>query len=116
MPLTRIGCCAAYCGTCPELTEGRCRGCKSGYDTGARDLAKARCKMKVCCIGSLGTQHTCADCSDYPSCGIIQGFYGKKGHKYKKYRESAEFIRNRGYGPFLQIAAKWKGPYGKFNG
>ena len=113
MPTTEIGCCGAYCGTCPELAEGRCFGCKLGYATGERDLAKAKCKMKVCCINKLGLAHTCADCSDYPSCNILQGFYGKKGYKYKKYKESTEFIRIHGYDSFLKSAKKWKGPYGR---
>ena len=116
MPLTEIGCCGAYCGTCRELTEGRCSGCRLGYDTGERDLAKARCKMKVCCIRKLGPAHTCADCPDCPdylSCNILREFYGKNGYKYRKYRESLEFIRTHGYDAFLKMAEKWKGPYGR---
>ena len=27
-----------------------CKGCKIGYDTGERDIAKAKCAMKVCCV------------------------------------------------------------------
>jgi hypothetical protein len=111
--LAEIGCCVAHCGTCRELAEGKCPGCKAGYDTGQRDLGKARCKMKVCCINRLGTEATCADCPDYLDCDTIQGFYGKEGYKYKKYHESADFIRSQGYDSFMQIAAQWKGPYGK---
>jgi hypothetical protein len=33
--------------------------------------------------------------------------------KYRKYRESVEFIRDTGYGEFIKRADKWKGPYGK---
>jgi hypothetical protein len=114
MPLPiEIGCCAAYCGTCRELANGKCPGCKTGYDTGQRDLSKARCRMKVCCIKRLGTALTCADCPDYLHCEIIQGFYSKKGYKYKKYHESAEFISRHGHDSFLQVAGKWKGPYGR---
>ena len=70
--------------------------------------------MKVCCFKERNFE-TCADCPDYPSCGIIQGFYNKKGYKYKKYRQSIEFIRKKGYNNFIKIADNWKGPYGKFD-
>ncbi len=113
MPAIEIGCCCAYCGTCSELMEGRCAGCRLGYNTGERALSRARCRMKVCCIKTLGIEHTCADCSEYLSCSTLKDFHAKKGYKYKKYRESAEFIRSHGYESFLQIAEKWKGPYGK---
>jgi hypothetical protein len=114
MPLPiEIGCCAAFCGTCRELANGKCPGCKTGYDTGQRDLSKARCRMKVCCIKRLGTTLTCTDCPDYLHCEIIQGFYSKKGYKYKKYHESAEFISRHGHDSFLQVAGKWKGPHGR---
>ena len=58
MSITEIGCCGAYCGTCPELRKQRCLGCKIGYDNGQRDLKKAKCKMKICCMetGGLGSK------------------------------------------------------------
>jgi hypothetical protein len=68
--------------------------------------------MKICCIGKLGSSCTCADCPDCSCCNILQEFYGKNGYKYKKYRESLEFIRANGCSAFLPIAKKWKGPYG----
>lgn len=71
--------------------------------------------MKVCCIERLGTACTCADCPDYPACPIIRDFHGKGGFKYKKYKESLEFIRCHGYGRFLKLADAWKGPYGKLD-
>jgi hypothetical protein len=109
----QIGCCGAFCGTCREKTEGRCPGCTAGYVTGDRDLAKARCKIKVCCIGKLGSTCTCADCPDFSHCNILQDFYGKSGYKYKKYQESLEFIRANGSAAFLKIAKRWKSPYGR---
>jgi hypothetical protein len=108
-----VGCCGAYCRTCRALIDGTCLGCRLGYDTGERDIDKARCKMKVCCITRLGTAHTCADCPDCLSCDTLQGFYGKNGYKYKRYRESMEFIRTPGYDCFLEAVRKWKGAYGK---
>jgi hypothetical protein len=69
--------------------------------------------MKVCCIKTLGTAHTCADCPDFLSCDTLQGFYGKNGYKYKKYRQSFEFIRAHGYDSFLKAAQKWNGAYGR---
>lgn len=116
MSSVEIGCCGAYCGTCRVRTEGLCLGCKLGYDTGERDITKARCKMKVCCVKKFGFAATCADCSDYITCPILKDFFGKNGYKYKKYKESLEFIRIHGYAVFLKIAGKWNGPYGKISG
>ena len=113
MSLIEIGCCAAYCGTCRALADGTCRGCRLGYETGERDISKARCKMKVCCIKRLGTAHTCADCPDCLTCDTLQGLYGKNGYKYRRYRASMEFIRTHGYDRFVEATAKWKGAYGK---
>ena len=113
MSLIGIGCCAAYCGTCRALADGACLGCRLGYETGERDISKARCKMKVCCIKRLGTAHTCADCPDCLTCDTLQGLYRKNGYKYKKYQQSLEFIRTHGYDHFLEATAKWKGAYGK---
>ena len=83
-----------------------------GYETGERDLAKARCKIKICCVGKLGGGCTCADCAECVRCKVLQGFYGKTGYKYKKYQESLEFIRANGRAAFLTIARKWKRPCG----
>ena len=107
----QIGCCGSFCGTCPVTKENLCKGCKIGYQTGERDILKAKCKMKVCCIqkGFL----SCADCSEYDTCDILQGFYTKKGYKYKKYKESLDFIKTSGYDKFLEIAIIWTKQYGK---
>jgi len=112
MSILEIGCCGAYCKTCPELRNGRCKGCKIGYKDGKRDIAKARCKMKVCCIGK--NLNTCADCESYATCEILQGFYGKKSYKYKKYEEATRFIREKGYARFMETADGWKNQYGKY--
>ena len=45
-----IGCCGAYCKTCKVYREALCKGCKVGYDTEERDISRAKCAMKVCCI------------------------------------------------------------------
>jgi len=113
MSISEIGCCGAYCKTCRAYTTGGiCRGCKLGYENGARDINKARCKIKLCCFRDRGLE-TCADCPDYPHCAIIQGLYNKKGYKYNKYRQSVEFIREKGYTQFLEMADHWTGPYGR---
>ncbi len=112
MPLTEIGCCGAYCGTCPVLQDKTCKGCKIGYDDGSRDLSKAKCRMKVCCM-----QHgliSCADCPDYMTCADLQTFYGKNGYKYDKYRQATAFIRENGYNAFLKAARQWTRAYGKY--
>jgi len=107
-----IGCCGAYCGTCPVIKKNLCKACKLGYDDGERDLSKAKCRIKVCCIKNGFS--TCADCNQYDSCEILQGFYGKNGYKYKKYKEATEFIRANGYDKFLAISSAWKMQYGKY--
>ncbi len=107
-----IGCCGAYCKTCGVLREGLCKGCKLGYEEGDRDISKAKCAMKVCCFGEKRLE-TCADCPEYVRCDIIRGFQSKKGYKYRKYRESIEFIREKGYPAFTRLADAWKGPYGR---
>ena len=112
MSILEIGCCGAYCKTCPEFKNFRCQGCKIGYENGKREIEKAKCKMKVCCIKK--GLHTCADCTAYSTCATIQGFYGKKSYKYKKYQEATLFIRNRGYSTFLEVANTWKNQYGKY--
>jgi hypothetical protein len=113
MSIREIGCCGAYCRTCLISTSGiNCRGCKLGYEGGERDINKARCKIKLCCFRDRQLE-TCADCEEYSKCNIIQEFHGKNGYKYRKYRQSIEFIRANGYAEFISIADNWKGPYGK---
>lgn len=68
--------------------------------------------MKVCCIEK--GLNTCADCDNYSTCVILQGFYGKKSYKYKKYEEATLFIREKGYSNFLEVADGWKNQYGKY--
>jgi hypothetical protein len=112
MSKEEIGCCGAYCRTCRVLLENLCHGCKLGYANGERDINKAKCKMKVCCI-KKGIV-TCGDCSEYQICEIINEFYNKNGYKYGKYKQAIEYIRKNGYDEFLEIADKWKNAYGKY--
>jgi len=117
MTIKEIGCCGAYCKTCIKQQKEKypkvrdCRGCKLGYESGERDLSKAKCKMKICCFKEKSLQ-TCADCPDYP-CGILTEFLSKKGSKYKHYKKQLEFISKNGYEEFLKRADEWKGPSGK---
>jgi hypothetical protein len=108
-----IGCCGAVCGTCQPYKNKICLGCKIGYATGNRDLSRAKCKIKLCCIRKSFA--TCADCSSLATCAIIQNWHGKKGYKYTKYKQAIEYIRENGYRDFIEIAGKWKGPYGKYH-
>jgi hypothetical protein len=112
MSKEQIGCCGSYCGTCKALKENACRGCKIGYQNGKRDLSKARCKIKICCMRNNFV--SCADCREYCSCNIIQDFHSKNGYKYKKYREAITFIKENGYDKYLKIANKWSKQYGKY--
>ncbi len=112
MSVKEIGCCCAYCKTCRVFIEKACKGCKTGYASGERDIEKARCAMKVCCI-KKGFE-TCADCGGFEACATINGFYAKKGYKYKKYRQAAAYIREQGYVRFLKVADNWRGAYGKY--
>jgi hypothetical protein len=114
MRIDYIGCCGAYCKTCKPLLENFCKGCKLGYKTGERDISKAKCRMKVCCINDKHLE-TCADCPEFETCRILNDFYSKNGYKYKKYRQALEFIRKNGYDEFLMIADKWKMQYGKYD-
>ncbi|MBN2014715.1 MAG: DUF3795 domain-containing protein [Candidatus Altiarchaeota archaeon] len=111
MTVIEIGCCGAYCKTCPAFRDGSCRGCKLGYDKG-RDISKARCWIKVCCFRDKGLE-TCADCPEY-ACKKIREWH-QKGYKYGRYKKSTEFIREMGYEKFLKKADKWKGPYGRLD-
>jgi len=118
MTTNEIGCCGAYCKTCIEEwqkkkypDERTCLGCKLGYESGERDLSKAKCKIKVCCFRERGLE-TCADCLDYP-CEILDAFWSKKGWKYQQCKKQLEFIRQNGYEEFLAQAENWKGPRGK---
>jgi hypothetical protein len=113
MSVIEIGCCGAYCKTCRALVPGgNCLGCKLGYDTGERDINKARCAIKICCFRDKKLS-TCAGCTNFSSCETIQGFYAKRGYKYGKYRQALEYIRENGYDRFIAIADKWTGPYGR---
>jgi len=112
MSIGDVGCCGAYCGTCSVLKERGCKGCKTGYETEDRDISKAKCKIKVCCIGKK--QQSCADCKEYDSCSTVNDFYRKNGYKYGKYNQAINYIRVHGYEAFLDIADKWKNVYGKY--
>jgi hypothetical protein len=118
MTIKEIGCCGAYCRTCIAWqrasypNERTCLGCKLGYGPGGRDLGKAKCKIKVCCLGR-GLE-TCADCPDFP-CNILKEFWGKKGWKYGQYRKQLEFIREKGCEEFLKRADMWKRAHGRLN-
>ena len=107
-----IGCCGAYCKTCKAFLEDFCKGCKLGYDNGERDINKAKCKIKVCCFKNM-EYDSCADCAKLENCTIIGDLYSKNGYKYKKYKESIEFIKQNGYKDFIQLADKWNGAFGK---
>ena len=111
MAIEEIGCCGAYCRTC-RAYGNPCKGCKAGYDTGERDIEKARCQIKVCCV--TRKHSTCAGCADFGDCPTLGGFYAKSGYKYGKYRQALEYIRTKGYVAFLTVAVKWTGAYGRY--
>lgn len=110
MGIKEIGCCGAYCKTCRSFLKGICPGCKAGYASGKRNLNRAKCRVKVCCI-KKGWE-TCADCGIFISCPKIENSYNKKVKK-NKCREAIEFIKKNGYDCFIRIAGKWKNNYGE---
>jgi len=107
-----LGCCGAYCKTCPAFTTGFCKGCKIGYADKSRDIGKARCKMKTCCLTK--NYISCADCPAFESCATIQSFFQKNGYKYRRYQKALMYIRVNGYPQFFAIANSWKKQYGKY--
>jgi hypothetical protein len=117
MTIKEIGCCGAYCKTCRAQQkekypqERTCLGCKLGYESAARDLSKAKCEIKICCLKEKKLE-TCADCPVFP-CDTLHGFWSKKRWKYQQYRKQLEFIKQNGYKMFLKNADSWKGPRGK---
>lgn len=113
MPMESLGCCGAYCRTCQVFAQGACKGCKLGYDTGKRDISKAKCAMKVCCVRRALV--SCADCEAYGSCEILAAFYAHESYKYKKYKQATEYIRARGYDAFFRQADQWRGAYGGYD-
>lgn len=112
MSLNEIGCCGAYCGTCRAFKSQTCKGCQLGYKNGKRDISKAKCKIKVCCISR--NYNSCADCPDTLTCPAINEFYAKKGYKYAKYKQAIEFIKLNGYDELIKIADTWTNAYGKY--
>ena len=109
-----VGCCGAYCKTCKPYLENFCKGCKLGFDNGERDINKAKCKIKLCCFRDHKLD-TCADCSDFSSCSIINDWYSKNGYKYKKYKQAALFIKANGYEKFTKAAKGWLNAFGKYD-
>jgi hypothetical protein len=79
--------------------QNLCKGCKLGYGPGERDLNKAKCAMKVCCLRRALS--SCADCAEYETCPTLAAFYAHAGYKYRKYREAAAFIRAQGMKNFF---------------
>jgi len=117
MTVKEIGCCGAFCKPCMSWQKKKypdkkvCSGCKLGFESGERDISKAKCKMKVCCFVERKLE-TCADCPNYP-CEILDAFWSRNGWKYKQYKKQLEFIKQYGYEKYLLSADKWKRATGK---
>jgi hypothetical protein len=107
-----IGCCGAHCGTCRSFILRSCKGCKLGYDDGSRSIARARCKIKLCCIG-VKKKETCAECSEFNVCHLLEPFFSKRNRAYERYRSYLEFIKAKGYPEFVKRAKSWRDSYGK---
>ena len=99
-----LGCCGAYCQTCKVYLQQLCKGCKVGYATGERDIERAKCAMKVCCVRRGWT--SCADCAEYTTCKTLAAFYGHESYKYKKYKQATEYIRAHGYEAFFSAGGR----------
>jgi hypothetical protein len=112
MTVVELGCCGAYCRTCKVFAAKACKGCKIGYENGERDITKAKCSIKRCCMEKHF--HSCADCSLYSECSIIQAFHNHEGYKYEKYKQAVEYIRVNGYEEFFKLADAWENAYGRY--
>ena len=55
--LSYVSSCCLYCKTCQEFIKGFCKGCKLGYDSGERDINRAKCKIKLCCFKDKKLEH-----------------------------------------------------------
>lgn len=106
-----IGCCGAYCKTCKAFVNGSCKGCKIGYESGDRDLSKAKCKIKICCLNK--NFESCADCKQFSDCDIFNTRFKIGTSDNRKCQESLNFIKNEGYDKFLLKVKKWKNHVGK---
>jgi len=106
-----MGRCGAYCKTC-RAYKASCKDCRIGCKNGGRDIRRARCKIKICCIKS--GSDTRADCPRFPDCKTVNAFQGKKGEKYGKYKLSLQFIGKNGYDAFLRLADHWTNAYGRY--
>ena len=111
MAQQEVGCCGAYCGTC-RVYGAPCKGCTIGYADGERDIRRARCQVKICCV--TRGHASCADCAEFESCAVLAGFHGKLGYKYGKYRQALLYIRAKGYAAFLAVAEKWTNAHGRY--
>jgi hypothetical protein len=111
MGRNEIGCCGAYCGSC-RVYGVACKGCKIGYASGERDIGKARCAMKVCCVTRRFV--SCGDCPEFETCPTLHEFFGKTGYKYGKYRQALEYIRGHGIDEFVAVADTWTSAYGRY--
>lgn len=112
MAKIELGCCTAYCKTCRAFRDGSCKGCRLGYKDGKRDIRRAKCKIKVCCMTKENLE-TCADCRKFASCEVVQDWYEKASGAHKRYRKSAEFIIKHGYDAFITQADQWRDAGGK---
>lgn len=112
MSVEEVGCCGAYCATCRAYKDKTCKGCKIGYSSGERDIRRAKCKIKRCCIAK--GYNSCADCAEFSGCEIVGAFHSKPSYKYHKYEQALQFIRDNGYDKFVEIADTWKNAYGKY--
>jgi hypothetical protein len=106
-----IGCCGAYCKTCGGFLRKCCKGCKTGFENGERNINASRCKIKLCCFRD-NQFDTCAECSKLQSCALMEKWYQKNKGKYKKYKALLFFIKEKGYSRFVKIAAAWKNELG----
>ena len=79
-----MGCWAAYCKPCREF-EKTYKGCTLGYLDGSRDLSRAKCKAKKCCL--TRERISCGDCEEYDGFETIKSFINHAVYKYGKYPE-----------------------------
>ncbi len=107
-----IACCGCYCKACKAFIDNSCKGCKLGYSTNERDINKAKCKIKICCLKEKKLT-SCAECKEFNDCKTFNSKFKIGTRNNKKCIEILNFIKDKGYDEFLLRTKTWTNHTGK---